>query len=170
MEIMTDDARWMTRALELAAEAASLGEIPVGALIVAGDEIIAEASNRKETDNNPLGHAEVLALLDAAAQLGRWRLTGCTLYVTLEPCVMCAGAIVHSRVDRVVYATQDPKAGAVDSIYHVLSDARLNHAPKVTSGVLQEQASQQLKTFFKALRERPLFSECLAAPGIRAGT
>jgi tRNA(adenine34) deaminase len=165
-----NDAHWMNRALELAAEAASMGEIPVGALIVSGDEVIAEAYNRKETDNNPLGHAEILVLQDAAQKLGRWRLTGCTLYVTLEPCVMCAGAIVHSRVDRVVYATPDPKAGAVESIYHVLADARLNHAPVVVSGVLRDEASAQLKEFFKALRERPLFSECLARPGIHAGT
>lgn len=149
------DAPYMKRALELADEAGARGEIPIGAVVVCQDEIIAEASNLKETNADPLGHAEVLAIREAARKLGRWRLTGCTLYVTLEPCTMCAGAIIHSRLDRVVYATHDPKAGAVQSLYKILSDERLNHAPQVTTGVLEDEASAQLKDFFRALRSRP---------------
>ena len=155
---MQDDEKYMRRALELAAEAATKGEIPVGAVIVEqtpdGPRVVAEASNFKELSGDPLGHAEVLAIRRAAESLGRWRLSGCTLYVTLEPCTMCAGAIVHARVDRVVYATQDPKAGAVQSLYQILSDPRLNHAPTVTTGVLQAEASEQLKGFFRALRAK----------------
>jgi tRNA(adenine34) deaminase len=147
-----DDERFMRRALELAADAGRRGEIPIGAVVVQGAEIIAEASNLKETNGDPLGHAEVLAIRAAAERLGRWRLSGCTLYVTLEPCTMCAGAIVHARVDRVVYAATDPKAGAVRSLYEILSDARLNHSPTVTAGVLESDASAQLKDFFRALR------------------
>lgn len=147
------DQRFMARALELATEAELRGEIPIGAIIVHDGEIIAEASNLKETNRDPLGHAEVLAIREAAVKLGRWRLSGCTLYVTLEPCTMCSGAIIHARLDRVVYAATDPKAGAVESLYQILSDARLNHAPSVTAGVLEEQASAQLKSFFRKLRE-----------------
>jgi tRNA(adenine34) deaminase len=148
----TTDERFMTRALALAAEAETRGEIPIGAVIVYDGEIIAEASNLKETNGDPLGHAEVLVIRDAAAKLGRWRLSGCSLYVTLEPCTMCSGAIIHARLDRIVYAATDPKAGAVHSLYQILSDARLNHAPLVTAGVLEEQASAQLKAFFRKLR------------------
>ncbi len=151
---MSNDQQWMQRALELAGQASELGEVPVGAVVVHENKIIAEAFNRKETDQNPLAHAEVLVLQEAARHLGRWRLLGCTLYVTLEPCVMCAGAIVHARVDRVVYATPDPRAGAVHSIYKILSDARLNHAPLLERGVLEAEASGQLKDFFRNLRNK----------------
>jgi tRNA(adenine34) deaminase len=144
----------MQRALELAGQAGALGEVPVGALVVHENRLIAEAFNRKEIDQNPLAHAEVLVLQEAARSLKRWRLLGCTLYVTLEPCVMCAGAIVHSRVDRVVYATSDPRMGAVHSIYKILSDTRLNHAPVLERGVLESEASAQLKDFFKNLRNK----------------
>ncbi len=150
-----EDAKFMRRALELAAEAGSRGEIPIGAVIVQAGEIIAEAANLKETNGDPLGHAEVLAIRAAAQRLGRWRLSGCTLYVTLEPCTMCSGAIVHARLDRVVYAANDPKAGAVRSLYEILSDSRLNHSPTVTAGVLEAEASEQLKDFFRRLRARP---------------
>ncbi len=146
------DERFMTRALELGAEAESRGEIPIGAVVVHDTEIIAEASNFKETNGDPLGHAEILVIRDAASKLGRWRLSGCTLYVTLEPCAMCSGAIIHARLDRVVYAATDPKAGAVHSLYQILSDSRLNHSPIVTAGVLEERASAQLKEFFRKLR------------------
>lgn len=148
------DERMMKRALELAAEAAAKGEIPVGAVVAEGDQTVAEAGNFKELSGDPLGHAEVLVIRRAAEKLGRWRLSGCTLYVTLEPCTMCAGAIVHARVDRVVYAATDPKAGAVQSLYQILQDPRLNHAPEVVSGVLQPEASEQLKAFFKDLRAK----------------
>lgn len=147
-----NDIIWMKKALELASEAEKLGEVPVGAVVVCEGRAVAEAYNRKETDNDPLGHAEIYALQQAAKNLNRWRLTGCTLYVTLEPCVMCAGAIVHSRVDRVVYGASDPKAGAVHSIMNVLSNNNLNHSPQVTAGVCEELAATQLKMFFKNLR------------------
>lgn len=151
------DERFMRRALELAAEAGLKGEIPIGAVIVfdkgGGDlAVVSEAANLKETNADPLGHAEVLAIRAAAEKLGRWRLTGCTLYVTLEPCTMCSGAIIHSRLDRVVYAATDPKAGAVHSLYQILGDSRLNHTPVVTAGVLAEESSLLLKDFFKARR------------------
>lgn len=148
------DERFMRRALELAAEAGLRGEIPIGAVVVQDGEIIAEASNLKETNGDPLGHAEVLVIRAAAAKLGRWRLSGCTLFVTLEPCTMCAGAIVHARLDRVVYAAPDPKAGAVHSLYEILKDPRLNHSPVVDAGVLEAEASAQLKDFFKKIRAR----------------
>lgn len=154
MSDVVQDQKWMTRALELAREAGHRGEIPVGAVMTHEGEIIAEASNRKEEWNQPLAHAETLVIEEAARKLGRWRLSGCTLYVTLEPCVMCSGAIVHARLDRVVYATPDPKTGAVQSIYRVLSDSRLNHAPQIHQGVLQAEASELLKNFFKALRSK----------------
>lgn len=149
------DERWMRRAMELAAEAASRGEIPVGAVVVQGEDLIAEAANLKELNQDPLGHAEIIAIQAASRKLGRWRLSGCTLYVTLEPCTMCAGAIIHSRLDRVVFGATDPKAGAVHSLYQILSDPRLNHAPQVTAGVLEPECAQQLKNFFRALRSRP---------------
>jgi tRNA(adenine34) deaminase len=146
------DEKWMRRALELAAEAASRGEIPVGAVLICEDELISESGNSKESTQDPLGHAEVLVIREAAQKLGRWRLSGCTLYVTLEPCLMCSGAIIHARLDRVVYATPDPKSGAVESLYQLLSDVRLNHVPEVHSGVLASEASVQLKSFFRELR------------------
>ena len=153
LELQTDE-HFMKRALELAAEAGLRGEIPIGAVVVCDGVVVSEASNYKETNGDPLGHAEVLAIRAAAEKLGRWRLSGCTLFVTLEPCTMCAGAIIHARLDRVVYAATDPKAGAVTSLYQILSDSRLNHAPKVTAGVLETEASNQLKTFFRELRDR----------------
>jgi tRNA(adenine34) deaminase len=149
-----DDPTWMRHALELAAQAAAAGEIPIGAVIVSNGQIVAAAANRKETNQDPLGHAEILAIRDAAAKLGRWRLNGCTLYVTLEPCTMCSGAIIHARLDRVVYAATDPKAGAVHSLYQILNDSRLNHAPEVTAGVLETEAAEQLKSFFRRLRAK----------------
>lgn len=154
MDLKTDEY-WMQRALELARAAGEKGEIPVGAVVVHEGELVAEAANFKEINQDPLGHAEILAIRRASEKLGRWRLSGCTLYVTLEPCAMCAGAIIHSRIDRVVYGATDPKAGAVHSLYQLLSDPRLNHSPTVHSGVLATQASDLLKTFFQKLRQRP---------------
>ena len=151
------DSHFMKRAMELARLAGEKGEIPVGAVVVRdgpqGPEIVAESGNCKETSQDPLGHAEILAIRAASAALGRWRLAGCTLYVTLEPCTMCAGAIVHARLDRLVYGARDPKAGAVESLYQVLRDERLNHLPQVTSGVEADACSQQLSAFFRQLRE-----------------
>ncbi len=147
-----EDETWMREALKAAENALVTGDVPVGAIVVHKQEEISRAWNRKEELNNPLAHAELLALEAASEKLGRWRLTGCTLYVTLEPCVMCSGAIVHARVDRVVYATPDPKTGAVHSLFNILTDTRLNHAPEIQAGVLQTEASQLLKDFFRKLR------------------
>ncbi len=151
-ELCKIDESWMSEALALAAQAAERGEVPVGAIVVHEGQIVGAAFNLKEERKNPIAHAEILAIEKAARSLGRWRLSGCTLYVTLEPCLMCAGAMIHARIDRLVYAAADPKTGAVHSLYTVLSDARLNHKPVVESGILQEKASTQLKDFFRRLR------------------
>ena len=147
------DSRWMALALREAKMAALRGEVPVGALIVADETVIASNGNLKELAGNPLGHAEIRVIEEAARRLGRWRLLGCTLYVTLEPCVMCAGAIVHSRLDRVVYGAADKKAGAVESLYQILSDARLNHRPIVTAGIQAEACGKILSEFFSSRRK-----------------
>jgi tRNA(adenine34) deaminase len=148
------DLELMRQALVLADEAAKLGEVPVGALIVKEGIIVGQGMNRREIDCDPLAHAEMHAISEASKKLGAWRLSGCTLYVTLEPCIMCAGAIVQSRISRLVYATDDAKAGAVKSLYELLNDSRLNHRVEVLSGVLQEEAEKQLKVFFKELRSK----------------
>lgn len=150
--ISDTDFNFMRKALEQASMAAAKAEVPVGAVVVHNNQVIAEAYNERESLPSALAHAEILALEKATKALGRWRLTGCTLYVTLEPCVMCAGAIVQSRVDRVVYGAKDPKAGAVESLYQVLSDARLNHRPMLTSGVMAEECGQILSEFFRRKR------------------
>lgn len=142
----------MARALELAAGAAAAGETPVGAVIVREGVVIAEAANERERRPDPTAHAEVLALQRAAQALGGWRLPATTLYVTLEPCTMCAGAIVLARVPRVVYAAADPKAGAAGSVLDVLADRRLNHRPLVEHGLLADRAAQQLREFFAERR------------------
>lgn len=147
-----EDEKWMRVALSLADEAAQRGEVPVGAVIVFENEIVGRGGNRKEELLSPTSHAELIAIEEAAKSLKRWRLSGCSLYVTLEPCVMCSGAIIHSRLDRLVYAAPDPKTGAVDSLYQILADSRLNHRPEVLSGVMRDEASSQLKTFFRTLR------------------
>ncbi len=145
----------MHRALAVAATAVGTGDVPVGALVVSGDgEILAEAPNARERDGDPTAHAEVLALRAAARTLGQWRLDGCTLVVTLEPCTMCAGALVLSRVSRLVYAADDPKAGAVGSLWDVVRDRRLNSRPEVVRGVLAEESTALLRTFFAAHRSR----------------
>lgn len=148
-----DDLRFMTLALTLADEAAARGEVPVAAVIVENGIVIATSANEKEQAIDPLGHAEIRVIREAAAKLGRWRLIGCTLYVTLEPCVMCAGAIVHSRLDRVVYGAKDSKAGAVESLYQILSDPRLNHRPQVEAGVMAKDCGDILSKFFAAKRK-----------------
>ena len=145
---------YMERAIELAKQAAALGEVPVGAVIVydLDSRIISEAHNLRETNQDPLGHAETIAISRASKELRRWRLTGCTIYVTLEPCLMCSGAVVLSRLDRVVYGARDPKAGAVESLYTTLADIRLNHRPEVVPGLCEEQCSSLLKDFFRVRR------------------
>jgi len=147
-----NDETFMELALRQAREAAVLGEAPIGAVLVYDGEVVAEAHNRRETDRDPVAHAELLAIRQAAQRLGRWRLSGCTLYVTLEPCLMCAGALVLARLDRLVYGAADPKAGAVVSLYRVLEDERLNHRVEVTGGVLAERCGALLSDFFRARR------------------
>jgi len=150
------DEKIMRRALELASAAAVMGETPVGAVVVRTQtgEILAEAHNLRESENDPAGHAELLAMRAAAQAIGDWRLSDCTLYVTLEPCPMCAGMIVQARVGRVVYGARDPKAGAVDSLYRICSDERLNHRVEPVGGVLAEESSALLKKFFRELRAK----------------
>lgn len=144
----------MQEALEEAKKAAALGEVPIGAVIVYKDEIIARAHNLRETTQNALTHAESMAIQEACSKIGSWRLEETTLYVTLEPCPMCAGAILQSRVPRVVYGARDIKAGCVDSLYRLLNDPRFNHECTVTEGVMAEECGQILTDFFKALRDR----------------
>lgn len=151
---VADDVAHMRRCLALAAEAAALGEVPVGALLVHDGVVVGEGCNRREIDGDPLAHAELRAIAQAATRLSRWRLSGCTLYVTLEPCFMCAGALVNARVDRLVFGALDAKAGAVASLGTVCNDGRLNHRLSITGGVLEEECSAVLKRFFTALRNR----------------
>ncbi len=147
------DERYMREALRLAAEAAAEGEVPVGAVIVKDGEIIATGRNRREVDRHALAHAEIEAIHHACAALGGWRLSGCTLYVTLEPCPMCAGAIINARIDRVVYGTPDPKAGSCGSLTDLFA-LPYNHRPENDSGVLQEECAAVLRDFFRSLRRR----------------
>jgi tRNA(adenine34) deaminase len=146
------DETFMRMALDEARAAAALGEVPIGAVVVCDGEVVARGSNRRELDGDPTAHAEMIAVRDAALALGRWRLSGCTLYVTLEPCPMCAGALHAARVDRCVYGATDPKAGAVGTLYDIASDERLNHRYEVTSGVLAQESAALLKEFFAGLR------------------
>jgi tRNA(adenine34) deaminase len=146
------DESMMARALELAREARNLGEVPVGALVVQAGHVISQAYNLRETLNDPTAHAERLALSWAGQAIGSWRLDDCTLYVTLEPCPMCAGAIVQSRLARLVYGADDPKAGACTSLYRLVSDPRLNHRAEITSGVLARECGDLLKEFFQERR------------------
>ncbi|MEX0658252.1 MAG: tRNA adenosine(34) deaminase TadA [Egibacteraceae bacterium] len=143
---------WMDRALSQARQGAAAGDVPVGALVVREGQVIAEAHNRRELDQDPTAHAEMLALREAAARLGSWRLDGCTLYVTLEPCTMCAGALVLARLPALVFGATDPKGGAVGSLYDVARDARLNHRVEVTAGVLADECGAVLTRFFRGKR------------------
>jgi tRNA(adenine34) deaminase len=148
----SNDRSLMARALELAREAKSIGEVPVGALVVHSGRVLAQAYNLRETLNDPTAHAERLALAWAGRVTGSWRLEDCVLYVTLEPCVMCAGAIVLSRIKRLVYGADDPKAGGCTSLYQVVSDPRLNHRCEITPGVMAEECGEVLKEFFQERR------------------
>ena len=145
---------WMRCALELATRAEAEGEVPVGALVVLNEEIIGEGWNRPISSHDPTAHAEIVALRAAAAKLGNYRLTGATLYVTLEPCPMCAGAIVHARVARVVFGATDPLAGAAGSVFNLLESSALNHRVQLVGGVLAEECGTRLRAFFQARRAR----------------
>lgn len=151
---MNKDHQFMQLAIEEAQYAAALGEVPIGAIIVYQDRVIARAHNLRETSQNAITHAELMAIQHACDVIGSWRLEETTLYVTLEPCPMCAGAILQSRIPRVVYGARDRKAGCVDSLYHLLNDSRFNHECEVTEGVMAEECSALLTNFFKTLRIR----------------
>ena len=151
---MPDPVELMRQAVALAEHAASIGEVPIGCVVVDDltGEVIGTGYNRRETDHDPTAHAEILALREAAGRRGHWRLTDTTLVVTLEPCPMCAGAIVNARVPRLVYGCDDPKAGAVRTLFQLCNDDRLNHRVDVTAGLLAEECAEQLKAFFRAQR------------------
>jgi tRNA(adenine34) deaminase len=149
---MMDDRQWMGLAIAEAALAARIGEVPVGAVVVRDGEVVGQGHNRRELDGDPLAHAELLALRQAAGRVAGWRLTGCTMYVTLEPCAMCAGALVNSRVARLVFGASDPKAGYCGSLGDLPRDPRLNHRLEVTGGVLAEECAELLQAFFRGLR------------------
>jgi tRNA(adenine34) deaminase len=150
-----DDAHYMRAALAEARQAAAHADVPVGAIVVDGQgNEIGRGHNRREADGDPVAHAEVVAIRRAAHALGSWRLEGCSLFVTLEPCAMCAGALVNARVRRLVYGARDPKAGAVETLFRIADDPRLNHRVAVQGGVLAEEAAALLTSFFEALRAR----------------
>jgi len=147
-----DDRRLMQLALEEARASLQHEDVPIGCVIVRDDEVLARAHNRREESNDPTAHAEILALSEAAQKIGSWRLEGCSAYVTLEPCAMCAGAMVLARIDRLVYGAPDPKAGAVRSLFNLADDPRLNHRVEVTAGLLEQDSSALLKEFFATRR------------------
>jgi tRNA(adenine34) deaminase len=149
------DLTMMRRALLAAEEAAGRGEVPVGAVVARGEEVLAVAANEREATGDPTAHAELLAIREAAKTLGGWRLAGCTLYATLEPCPMCAGAAHAARLDRLVYAAPDPKAGYAGTLHDVVRDPRLNHTLAVEQGLLEKEAGDLLRSFFKDRRKRP---------------
>jgi len=151
-DILQPHDRWMRSALDQACIAYDAGEVPIGAIIVYQERIIAEAYNQRESLKDPTAHAEMIAITQAAQALESWRLLDCTLYVTLEPCPMCAGAIVQARLPTVIYGAADPKAGAVHTLYNITSDVRLNHQAMVIGGVLQDECRAILQEFFAAQR------------------
>jgi len=147
------DETYMALALDEARLAGAIGEVPIGAVVVCDGAVVARAHNRREADHDPAGHAELIAIRAASAKLERWRLSDCTVYVTLEPCPMCAGLMHQARIARCVYAAPDPKAGALGTLYDLHDDSRLNHRFDVTSGVLGTQSAELLRAFFQRLRE-----------------
>jgi tRNA(adenine34) deaminase len=149
-----EDAVWMERALALAELAAAAGEVPVGALVIKDGEIIGQGHNRNLLDNDPTAHAEMVALRQAAARVGNHRLVGCTMIATIEPCSMCAGALIHARIARLVYGANDPKAGAAGSTVQVINHPSLNHRMEVTAGVLAGKCSEILQKFFRHKRQK----------------
>jgi tRNA(adenine34) deaminase len=152
--IRNEDHTWMREAIVEALKAEQIGEVPIGAVIVRGGEIVGRGHNLRETSLDPTAHAEMIAIRDASNRLGAWRLTDCTLYVTLEPCPMCAGAIVQSRIQKVVYGTTDPKAGCAGTLMNLLQEPRFNHETELVSGLLQEECAALLTQFFRRLRGR----------------
>lgn len=151
-DMTSHDEFFMQEALKEARKAAAIGEVPIGAVVVHGDKIVARAHNRREIDRDPSAHAEFSALLKASQVLGRWRLSGCTVYVTLEPCIMCTGLMVNSRIDRCVYGASDPKGGALGTLFDLSHDDRLNHEFEVVSGVCEDECRSLLQDFFSQLR------------------
>ncbi len=149
-----EDIRYMKEAFRQAKKAEALDEVPIGCVIVCDGKIIARGYNRRNTDNNTTSHAEINAIRKASKKLGDWRLEGCTIYITLEPCQMCAGAIVQARLDRCVIGAMNPKAGCAGSVLNILEDDRFNHQVEVERGVMGEECSAQLSNYFKGLRER----------------
>jgi tRNA(adenine34) deaminase len=150
----TTDLEAMQAALAEARAAAEAGEVPIGAIVVRDGEVIARAQNCVLRDNDPTAHAEIVAIREAARILGNYRLNGCTLYVTLEPCAMCAGAMIHARLDRLVFAAADPKAGACGSVLSVLNHQQLNHKMAVEQGILADESAKLLRSFFRERRSR----------------
>ncbi|WP_058486970.1 tRNA adenosine(34) deaminase TadA [Defluviitalea phaphyphila] len=151
---MKEDTYFMKEALKLAKKAFDLDEVPIGAVIVYNDEIIARGYNKRNTNKNPLAHAEIQAIEEAAKVLKDWRLEGCSMYVTLEPCPMCAGAIVQARMDKIVFGTRNPKAGCGGSILNIFQEKAFNHQVEIVEGILKEECSEILKTFFKNMRDK----------------
>lgn len=149
-----EQQKFMAAALVEARQAAILNEVPIGAVVVKDNQIIGRGHNMREHFQDVTYHAEMLAIMEACERLHSWRLEDCDLYVTLEPCIMCSGAIVNARIANLYYGAADPKAGAVDSLYHLLDDSRLNHQVRVESGIMQAECSQVLKDFFRAIRRR----------------
>ena len=149
---MKNDEYYMKKAIKQAEKAALIDEVPVGAIIVKDGKIIASAYNTRESKNDALGHAEINAIRKANKKLGAWRLDGCTIYVTVEPCIMCAGALIQARVDRIVYGAEDFKGGAFGSSINILEAKNINHHPEVISGILKEECAEIIKNYFKAKR------------------
>lgn len=149
-----EDQKWMLEAIAEANKAEQIGEVPIGAVVVRNNEIIGRGYNLRETQFDPTAHAEMVAIRDACERIGAWRLLDCTLYVTLEPCPMCAGAIVQARVKRVVYGTSDPKAGCAGTLMNLLQEPRFNHETELTSNILQPECAALLTQFFRKLRKR----------------
>ena len=152
---MERDATFMSLALEDARAASSFGDVPLGAVVVRGEEVLARAGNAREREHDPTAHAELLAIREASRELGQWRLEGCELFVTLEPCAMCAGAMVLARLPRLVYAAPDPKAGFAGSLGDLVRDPRVNHRVEVTTGVLEDECAELLRAFFRERRDGP---------------
>lgn len=167
MTLVTNDITYMKLAIEEAKKAERLGEVPIGAVIVHEDKVIARAHNLRESTQNATTHAELSAIQIACVARGSWRLEETTLYVTLEPCPMCAGAILQSRIPRVVYGARDPKGGCVHSLYELLNDARFNHEADVTEGVLAEECGELLTNFFRTLREKKKAAKKNQSEGVK---
>ena len=166
---MNDDITYMELALEEARAAAAEGEVPIGAVVTCDGRVVARAHNRRELDADPSAHAEFAAMVAASRALGRWRLTGCTVYVTLEPCLMCAGLMVNARIDRCVYGAPDPKGGALGTLYDVSHDSRLNHEFEVTAGVCEQECADELRRFFRARRAERKAAKAGASSGEPSG-